>query len=252
MALSVAGYPEAAKTILITTFDQLPTDDEGGRLLAAGHSLMARGLLAVDSGESRLESGFANLLGLIVEPDYMLQLGLRASSEDEEQTLSYFFKSGTTVEQRIEQGVIYNLRTVWNRQTLVDAAIQFFAVEEKDQQYGAGTAEIPVELVDKARDLTGQTREVEALFSQAGVPPKLARALARDFQAIRGRGMVMLIENRSGLLVSDEGFLVMQGMSGTWLFPIVQRSDETYARVLSASTKSLGTEVQRLLGKVGS
>lgn len=250
LAMSILGHPDVAKALFITTFGDLSPDDEEGRLLAAGHSLMARGLLSVANGESKLDADFAKFMDILIGPTSILQFSLR-SGEDEE-ALTYFFKGAARVEQRVDQGVVYNFRSIQNTSEIFESTRQLFGVTQAVTEPTEIHPEVkvPMSLLDKARDPSINTPgALTRMFEQANVPSTLSRMLAQDFLATRGRGTAMLVENRQGQLVSDHGFLVMKSAERTWLFPLFEQG-EAYARVLLATHESFTQQTQLLISKI--
>ena len=249
LAMTMAGYPDAAKGLLFTTFGEIPVAEEQGRMLAAGHSLMARGLVAIHDGQARIQESFRPLIEALTTPDFVVQYSLTTSSA--EQTLGYFFKGGNIARQSVEEGVVYRLTTGEGTEQVITGGLTFFSISEK-HSVSHPQAMLSVAILDRASKESHESAgALFDLLSGAGIPNQLARPLAEDFQKATSRGAVLLIKRQGSDLRSDHGFLLMQSQDRTWLFPLVEKAGEAHAKVIIASQESFAAEMQKLIGKMG-
>ena len=96
LALSLMDEPEVAKGLLYVTFDEISPDEERGRLLAAGHSLMSRDLLCVKNGRSYLADEFRELVSILVDSDFSIHCNRKVAGF--EFTLAYYVKDKMVLE----------------------------------------------------------------------------------------------------------------------------------------------------------
>lgn len=243
MAISLVGRAEIAKGLLYSAFGELAPDEERGRLLAAGHSLMARGLLAVQDGESRLEERLKHMVEVIAGPDKVMNYNLTDGKKDH--TLAYYVKGKEVIEQSVQQGVIYTLGITHGSAPVVDGGLGFFGIAPKEGERFP-EAIVPMSVLDRARGASNGA--LSAIFQEAGVPEPVAQSLAADFGHTEARGAAMLIQAiGQGQLTSDEGVLLMKSAKRTWLFPIFLQDGTPHARLVVGSAQTFRHEIERLL-----
>lgn len=248
MATSLAGKPEIAKGLLYSAFGEVTPDEEQGRLLAAGHALMSRGLLTVRDGQSRLEDNFNYMVGIVADPETVMNYNL--TTEGEDRTLAYYVRGKEVIEQSVEQGVVYALGVAQDPAQVVEGGLAFFdIVSKRGEGESYPEATVPMSVLDRAREASNGA--LSGIFQEAGVPEPVAHWLAEDFGRTEARGAVMLIKTRQGQLTSNEGVLLMKSAKRTWLFPIFLQDGIPHARLVVGNAQNFKREIKRLLTTKG-
>jgi len=245
LALSLMGRPEAAKGLLFASFGQMAAAEEQGRLLAAGHSLMARGLLSVQAGQSCLAEDLRELLQVLIGNDFAIQFNRRSGTSEE--TLAYFVRGSKIVRQELQQGVICTLSSVSSRDRIIRGGLDLFGIAK-----GPGSnypdAKVPATVLDRAKVAAAEAPDqVAMLLRGAGIPEPLSGLLMEDLQTMNYRGGAMRIESKEGQFSSEQGFLLLRGAQRTWIFALVKEGEEGYARVLAGTADNFARQVQQLM-----
>ena len=237
-ALGLAGYPEAAKVLLVASFGQLTAEDEHGRLLSAGHSLMARKLLFLEEGVPTLAGEFRALLVALTEYDFAISF--MRKSETVADTILYTVCAGGIVEQRLEQGVICQIQTLSDIPAIALAGIQFFGISLHTDDLRAEAA-LPRAVLSRALDTVAQApdRTLGTLL-EAGLPEPLATALAGSFTQMESRGLVTRLDNTDGRVALTQEILFLRGNGRAWLFPALSGADKEHVRVMPGTPAAFG------------
>lgn len=245
LALGMIGKPEVGKSLLYMAAGEISAVEEQGRLLAAGHSLLARNLLMIRDGQTQLVDELKRELFVLVDNDFIIQYNRKVGNAD--QTLAYFVKDKAIVQQSIEQGVVYRLSASADRANIITGGIEYFGIEREGVSYPE--VQLPQSVLEKAKEASAESVDsVLTLLKSSGVPEPLGGFLSEDFQKSEYRGAAMRIEDREGKLVSDEGFFLLKGPRRIWLFPLMFKENETYVRVLLGTSQTFTREVKQLIG----
>ncbi len=221
--LGLLGGEQEAGEFLRTILGEVEPKELTGRLLSAAHSLLARGWLVLVDGELRsLDPHVQMAVGGVLQSHYSLRFSKTVSGE--EAVVTYFFKEPLITEYRIEQAVVCCLEAIPDWDTVLNRSIEFMQVPEGDQASVLGT--LSADLLQRAREQaeTGRKDDAVELLEQGGLS-SFARPLAEDMAGARWRGSVLKFRPSPKNVVSDQGFLVLQGARQMWLFEITGQSD---------------------------
>jgi len=248
LALSIQGKPEAASGLLQATFGTLTPDDQRGRLLAAGASLAARSLLAVqDTEKPMLDPGFCRLVAPLLAPRFSIKYDKATSATLDTVACHFAREDGLVVEQTVRQGVVHTLTEI-DAPTLIEHALRIFSIPA-----GAPTqakrVRMPRAVFDDARSRAAlQPTTAESLFHEAGLPAKAALELVEDLANNKYQGSVMRIDyDKEGQPVSDRGFLTLQSRRRAWILAVSVKEDEATISPYPATAESFRREVEGLL-----
>ncbi len=230
-AMGVLGGVEVARGYLAALLGERPQQELEGRLLAAGHALVARGYLDFDaaSGNKQLTPELAPLVGALIHHDYSLQC-MRAAP-GQETVLNFHISGDLCVAHWIEKAVVAHLEALGGQADIIERGRLFFGIPANhtlvtgQQRLG----KIPADLLQKiGQSLTETTPEqIAAQLSIAGLPADSIRFLAEDLYAPTSRGSVMKVKVGDKGLISDKGFLIFQGPHSTWFFEITPKMPPT-------------------------
>jgi hypothetical protein len=245
VALSLAGSPESAKGLLVANFGELDENEERGRLLAAHHSLMARGLLTLKGQDPQLEEKFKRTVSFIIKNDYFLQFNKGAG--EIEDIRSYYYRKDKIIDHQIESGVIHALSQVGQREEIISSGIDYFGLQKLDS-FDCPEVDIPQAQLEDVKTVAGtKPEETPAFLGSLGFDSSTSELLAEDFIDPQQRGSVMRVENQGGELRSDRGFLVMIGKRRGWLFRIFINKDETFVRILPGVPEVFSKELKAII-----
>lgn len=223
-AMGVLGGGEMASGILQAVLGQREKAEMDGRLYAAGHSLMARGLLTVDvaSQSKELDGRLSSMVEVMLASDFTLRCS--RSARGEEQVLNLFFRRGQIVSERVIQDVVCEIEPLASADEAAEQVRRFFGLPAGGRAAGtqgsAGT--IAADLLDQIRQTTpgASAEEVAQRLQEAGLAAQPARLVAEDLLAPDYRGAVLRVDNVGGRAVSERGFLILKGQARFWLLAI--------------------------------
>ncbi|MBN1266493.1 MAG: hypothetical protein JXA25_13435 [Anaerolineales bacterium] len=245
LALSLAGAGQQSEALLRTYLGELSDDMARERMHAAGHSLIARGLLDIDpEGAAPLDPDFMSCVKAMAAADYSLRFG--RSNEAVDMFLTYHFKDGKLYEQALEYGVVIELTTIQDMKDVIQGGMDFYDVE-KHAGFKAGPVQLPYAQLE---DLTGVTDldQLDAALKSAGVGEKERVLLKEDLAAARSRGSVLLVTYPGNTFPqSDHGFLTLEGPERMWLVSLEEVDGEMTATLKPGSRKTFEAEVSALL-----
>lgn len=252
LILSVLGYPETSKGLLLGQLGEISADEERGRLEAATHSLLAKDLFASRGEELQLKSEIAQMMATIVVNDYALRC-TEKHSPALEQNLTIYVKGEQIVQQQVSSGVLYAFETLSSRNAARESCRRFFdltlPIETDDVSFT-----IADEQLENARVAANESvEEGKSLLVDVGVDQDAAQMLSEDLSLQIRRGSILRIRTSTEEgTVSDEGFLILVGSCGRcWLMDIHREGNETLLTGKLASKEMFDEAVVGLLSSVG-
>jgi hypothetical protein len=246
LSLGLMGKPDTAKILLKAAFGEISSEEEKGRLLAASHSLVSRELVSVQDNQARLSSVVQEIVTMLVDCDFLIRFDLTKITSEE--TLSYYVRGETVLEQRINQGVAYRFSCSSGIAGIVHGGKSFFALADKTD-IDCPDLVIPISIMEKARETSRSATEVAELFASSGVPNFVAILLTEDLREPLCRGSAMRIEGIDKQLMSNEGLLFLMGKR-QWLFPLVFKDEGPYVRIVPGTAMSFERQVRKMLRRV--
>lgn len=218
VALGVAGGEDVAAGLLMAILGPRSPEEMDGRMLAAGHSLVARGLLVLRGDEKRLDEGLSSALLPLVQQRFSLRCS-RAEAEGED-LATYFVGPSEVSEHRLRQAVVSELTLLPGAEEATARSAAFFglkaarrsALAEPVATLAAATLQqARVQAVDEGRAAAA------ASLLAGGVPEAIAQQVAQDLATPRFHGSVLRVEQGQEGPASDRGFLLLQGAERPWL-----------------------------------
>lgn len=247
VVLSLLGYPEVAKGLLVTQLGEISADEERGRLLAANHSLLAKNILYLQGDKIRMEPPYAQLLGFLTTNDYALRGTIRQIGQPE-QILNFYARGERLVEHRITHGVVHTFREVSDVEKALDACISFLGMES-DAPFAAASFTLTNAQIEEARSLAAEQAEIAFNYlHELGAPKESARLFAEDLGQQKMRAAVLRVNvNMATGLTSDYGYLTLGGASGRYWLMDINALNGTSMLVVQPMTKALTRKLTRAL-----
>ena len=196
-------------------------DEISGRLHAASHGLMARGLLEVDldSGTHELDDAIAKLARTIARTTFSIRCG--RWHRNTESVLGLFFHDEAIVAHELLLHAVSEVTAIADTSEAVCKALGFLSLAEsstKTAPLPEVIAKLPTEYVDSIFGLVAsaslETLETKLLEK---LPAAIATRLAADFLANDSWGSCMRIEGGDTKAHSDRGFFFVRGSKSLWL-----------------------------------
>lgn len=248
-AMGYLGGVETAAGFLTAITGKLPTDELTGRITAASHSLLARGLLILDSISAR--ASLDPVLSQTIEPMLKGENSLRMSttSNDIENTTTFFLDGVTPVRHRLIQEVVSQI-------TLLDA-IEAVATEiaetvchavpdEPIDSVSIGTVQVDALRQVRLKTATVPASELIALLQNHLPKTAVARMVSDMSDAKAMWGTVLRLEaGNDGAVEANKGFFTVVVSDHGWLFDMTH--DPAQADVFSLSATSVRQATMRLL-----
>lgn len=231
LLLSIIGRPEAGQTLMAAQLGKTTEAEARARLLAASHSLMARGLLALGPEGPILESPLAHTIECLSQPNFSIRYS--RSTQEAELALIYHFRQNAILEHRLEQGVAHHLAEVPGASAVIQGGLLFFGLPQA-QPFTAALIRIPYQTLIDLKD-EEDPAVVEESLRKAGVAEEARPLLAEDLAHPRYRGSALQVRyDPQGKPYSEKGFLLLHGPQRLWLISLEIR--EPTAAVLKPAT----------------
>lgn len=248
-AMGVLGGVETAGGFLLGILGEREQSEIDGRLLAAGHSLIAHGLLDFELAppNQHLDLDLAHVVQLILQHSYAIRC-IRATHR-EEQTLTFFCRETTIVEHQIHREVVSYLRALPGVQALIERSRTFFTLPNTPAP-GPPLATLPAALLEdlKARVAAeGTPGDAATRLIRAGLPSAAAQDLAASFVDPLYRGTVLRVEPSGESVTSNRGFLLLCTPRQAWIFDILADTNPPLVQVYWGSQPQYSILLQRLL-----
>lgn len=221
-ALGVLGGTDTAIGFLLAILGERPRMETEGRLLAASHALVARGLLDFDAetGEKWLDDGFKQAVQAMMQNDFSLRCTRMA--DDQETNLNLYVAGDTLMMHSLHREVVSQLEIIRDWETARHRCFTFFHFPQNQDDVSNVLATFPADLIDKLR-ADAPIRSVDDMAKELmahGLDQEMATQFAHDIQQQDYRGSVIKIEMNEGQMVSNQGFLTLTAGDRYWLMDI--------------------------------
>jgi len=245
LAMSIVGQPEMAHNLMAAQLGEMQQEEARARLLAAGHSLMARRWLTMDAqGTMHLAEPLGRVARVLSRADFSVRYS--RSHRNADFSLSFHFGEGGIFAHRIEQGVVHHITEVQDTDAVIRGGLTFFEMAQV-RPFTCPSAEIPYSLLDEIKD-EEDTSSILRRLEETGVPEETRTLLAEDLRGVQYRGSILRVEyGEDNLPRSDHGLLVLRGPERLWLLrPLIWEGDLSVA-LLPGTEEAFRQEVAALL-----
>lgn len=254
-AMGFLGGTEVAAGFLDTVFGKQNKDNLSGRITAASHSLIARGLLKLDlaANNNELDEELAQLVRTMMEAGHSVRA--QRMFNGQEATLTCFVHDGVIAAHELALGVVAQLESLADQDTLLQRMIDFVQPPDGETAVSPPLGQISAETLQSVRQFASQKKADQIKSALADtLPEKLAAELAKDLQ--RGHitwGSILSLQTTSGdadtPLESNEGILYAAVTpQKLWLFQL-KPDDPTQAHLFRGSRAQLRRLLQQQLQK---
>jgi len=223
-AMSAAGSEDVAGGFLLALLGEREQAEVDGRLYAAAHSLMARGLLQVNmqTGEKHLEPSLAEIVGGMARNN--LSLRCSRTTQAGEDVSTFFIASPGIIQHTLRDEVVSRLILLPDLAALSERCAIFFDLQangdsESMESEGILSAALLDEITGAGDDVRLET--VMAMLEAAGFPAVTAGLLATDLLTAKYRGSVLRIAQTDGRANVEQGILLLKGAERLWLMVLL-------------------------------
>lgn len=244
--LAQSGRPDIGQGILQNASDfELSAEDVMQRMLAAGHSLLARELLQIDAeAKPVLTDNLQWLAHVLTNTPFSLRYTL--ATTEASFSLNYHAINGSVVEHSIEQGVIHVISEHDQPRVAVDGGVGFFKIAGLQNAFGS-QGEIMKSLLDEAQQESDVTM-IRKLLERAPLTSQMREQLAADLAQTKYRGSVLRVEyGPQGEPTADRGLLLLHGPERLWILKPSQRPSGVSVTVIPGSEAVFRREVAALM-----
>ncbi len=244
VAIGLVGQPEVAKALLWSNVGEINADEERGRLLAAHHSLLAKGLITLQQNEAHPTEDLVQIATMLVEHTFIVRFS-RGSGVDE-RVLAYYFRDNRILSHAIGNGVSHHLVFVNDRDQMVDNGAQFVELIAAHEDYPE--VKVSEATLNKARELAHTAPDkLDELLTDAGMPETARLSLSEDLRQPAYRGSLMRVEAKDGQLRSDRGALLLKGKERLWLMEVQPADGEVMITIRLATQETLRYQIDALI-----
>ncbi len=243
LVFSLIGRPEAGQRLMAAQLGEISEAEARARLLAAGHSLIARGWMALSNEGPVLNEDLARAAHLLARADFSLRYS-RATS-NAEFNLAYHFSQDAVLEHRLEQGVVHRLNDIADVAAVVKGGVVFFGLPQAEP-FQCPPATLQYSLLNELKNLDDPA-QIDRRLQGAGIAEEIRPLLAEDLARPQYRGSALRVQyDAQGNLFSEKGFLLLHGPRRLWLITL-SGPDPAIATLSPATVQAFSQQVMALL-----
>jgi len=246
VALSLIGKPGLGHDLLAAQLGTTLSQDEiRARLLAAGHSLISRGYMAVtQEGAVGLADDLARVTRVLAQADFSIRYS--RSDPAAEMLLTYHAGEGGFFEHRLEQGVVHNITEVENADAIIGGGLDFFEAAQASD-FSFSPVDVPGSLLDEVKD-TKEWLMVSRRLTDCGIADDAAELLAEDLVDATYRGSALRVDyDAHGVTTSNRGFLLLQGHERLWILRPFEQQGKPFVMVMPGTAEAFSQQMAALL-----
>lgn len=246
MALSQMDEADLARSLLAASAaGELTAEQASGRLLAAGHSLIARSMLDVDlNGLVHLSPELETVVRPLAHADFAVRLS--RSDGGPESVRSFLFAGEEVIEHDVESDIVYELTRHASLETVLSASVGFLSAEEA-MPFEADGVTISGAVLDDMQE-TASAETMHEMLAAEGMPEATRALFVPDFQNVVSRGSILKVTfDNPPELASDVGTLVLRGPRRLWLLRMMPGDDMVHLAVTPGTAETLRAELVRLI-----
>ena len=245
LVLSLQGKAQAGYDLLISQLgNRLDTHQAQERLVAASHTLIARGLAAVDAtGSIHLMDSVVFVGNLLTEPDFSVRF-MRADLSSQH-TLTFHVRGSDIFQHEVEQGVAHSFSSIDDFTSILQSCREFFDLP-KEIPHPEDVYVYPIQLIEYINNRAWDKLE-GCLAENSRASLNFHTQLLEDIRHPAYRGNVMNITYRpDNSAVSEDGFLLLGGKERAWILIPTRGTDADTVSVQICTSAFLTSQLQRL------
>lgn len=248
--IGMAGGSQQAGAFLRLVTGDLDPGELQGRLLAAAHSLLARGWLRLDERQQKhVASELQGYLDHLLNSDYSLRFSKIVQGQ--EQIVTIFVRGSSFLGEYLEHGVVICLEWIPDQEEVVERAcafLEFASAISHDVVGGREIRDIRADVLQKSRELAeqGKTYEAFELLVRAGLDQVLAEELIAEMAQALWRATALKLRPIAERVVSESGFLLLRGAHHTWIFEVLSQ-EPPMIRILPGDRKTFRSLVSKMM-----
>ena len=213
--LAVSGWSEMGQALLVSNFGELSSDELRGRMIAANHSLYARGHLVLKENKQQVAEETFPVIAALGQAKRTIRAS--KSAEFGEDLRVYYFYQDRWTENAVQDGVVYTFQSERSPEDIEAALSAFFTPvflgwRKSEPVPLANTLLTGLPLADRR-----SPEAVLAFINQTASGHPYAQALAQDFAGASWRGSLVWVESESAGSLGMRGTLLVQGAERLWL-----------------------------------
>ncbi len=249
-ALGHVGGADTAAGFLSTLIGERPADELTGRLTAAGHSLLARGLLALapSAAEATLAPALRRAMESMVRGEDVLRVTV--TPPDGEQVVSFFRMDSGALRHEVKQGVVSELVLLEDAASVQRAVADLVAPADLRPTATGPAGRIAAAQLRELRQKANTSSPAELASWLAGtLPPDLALeigAVMCDASATWS-ATLRLLTNEIGTVEANRGIFTVFVAEKGWLFDMSGDPAQAQAEVYPLDRSSAAAAVARLM-----
>lgn len=252
-AIGAIGENDVAAGFLRGLLGMRTKEEIDGRLLAASHSLIARGLMTPDfeKDEPVLDPVLADYASVMARCDYSIRCG--RSTDDGEDVLTLFVKGDNSIAHRIHLNVVSQISAVASLDDSLPELLGFAGLEptgKKDEPLpeSLGTLKQTILAELATREAPFGVNDVRSLIesAQTDLPEEIVEMLVASLCSVSDRVGIARIEIRDGEIRSDQGLLLLRSGKALWAL-VLDPSTPEELRVYQATPAAVVGVIQGLM-----
>ncbi|MDQ2806777.1 MAG: hypothetical protein M3Z04_07660 [Chloroflexota bacterium] len=249
-ALGVLGGVGVAGGFLRSVLGDRDRRELDGRLLSAGHTLMARGYLDLNlvTQTTHIDPALRAAVLPLINNQFSIRCSYAAGNG--EQVLAYFSQKPIIIEHKLVQGVISHLDLVPDWATVADRSYRFFdlPLTRADDQGFHPVGNVPINYLyrPQTQENASSPDTLTLQLQREGLLPLIAQQLAQDIVESEAHSSVIRTQTGPAGLTADRGFLILRSWQRWWLLDLQPQNSSVV--IVYQGTRSLyNTLFQRLI-----
>ncbi|MGB9620495.1 MAG: hypothetical protein ACPL7K_08800 [Armatimonadota bacterium] len=247
-ALGYVGGADTAAGFLSTLIGQRSADELAGRLTAAGHSLIARGLLvpAPASPGATLASELRQAAESMVKGDNVLRVTVTAAERD--QVVTFFMSNSGAIRHELNHGVVSELVLLPNIESVQRSIANLIAPDRISSGATEPVGRMNAAQLRELRQKAGNASPAELASWLAGsLPFHIATRISTVMSdaASTWSATLQLVTNEIGSVESNRGIFTVFMPEEGWLFDM--SNDPSFAEVYLLDRDIAASAVGRLM-----
>lgn len=246
MILSQSGHADAARqTLAIGGADVLDGGVIRGRLQAAGHSLMARGLLdVIDDGVIELDPAINRLVGPLASADFSIRLA--RSDGETDWTITFHFSGDVIVQHTIERDIVHELTECCGEADVVETILDLLGVGEHTP-FKAGSCTVTASVINDLQT-TADRDTALAMLADAGMFETVRQLFVDDFMGVVSRGTISRIDyDDEEASLAEGAIMTLHGPERFWLMVLQGQHEAPEMEIMPGDRQTFEGVVKRLI-----
>ncbi len=244
MAAILINEPDFARSLIFSVYGIIEDIEAKSRLLAAGNSLISKNLVYFDGKQIILAEELFRIMRVLTAPDYSIKIS--RLEEKKEIFMAYHFKSNEIIKQNADDGYIYHLGIVTDKNDVIQYANKIFPLIAKKEN-SSNNEVFPYYILEYTVNVKNGGEKYREYFIKNGLSENTATRLEYNLNNIQYKGAAMKIEYTEESAISEKGFLVLGSKDDSLIFRLFEKEGLTMVEMQEGNNTNLEYQIRELM-----